>query len=141
MFLDFLTRAYVVLFRGRIVRSAKTHGLRDCPAITRIWASSDAVYLGAYGYSATVPIESDLIDAILPDAKNALGTVAVTTIDPNPVLAGYAIEVLHRLGRTDLIYDEAKVRQETVVTVLGCARIETNVGEFARMRATPATQS
>jgi hypothetical protein len=129
-----LTRLRAAIFRRSIVRQAKERGFRDWPDFRAIFASSTAIYRGAYSFAAIMPIEAELIEALASRPKDeGMDVLLEALADPNPILCGYAIDILDHIGRAQYITPETRARSESVVVYVGCARMEMSLGEMATL--------
>jgi hypothetical protein len=118
------------MFRQSIVRQAKERGFRDWSKFKAILASSPAIYCGRHGFGAILSLEAELTEALAFHAKDQGVSVLVESLaDPNPILCGYAIEMLDMIGLARCITPETHSRR--VRCHLPMRRMELSLGELA----------
>jgi len=107
-------------------------GFDNWSLVQRVLATADAVYLGGTGYSGHMTIEAQLFSNMLL-TEEAEKTFAAWLEDGGPVLLGYCLQGLYRLGSKKLLTLSPSILhcEATITTRLGCYALETTVSDLA----------
>ena len=125
-------RIYLLLYGSQLAQAMQRDGFDNWSLVQRVLATADAVYLGATGYSGHITIEAQLFGNMLL-TKEAETTFSAWLDDGTPMLRGYCLEGLYRLGSKKLLaLSPAVLHCEAAITTrLGCYALETTISDLA----------